>query len=164
MDLTEEQQQTVAGWVAEGMSLAQVQSNLTEQFNLTMTYQDVRFLLDDLDLTPQNTPEQKTPTPTEDTDEDSSADSTPAESTAEKQDMQAPAAQGGLTVEVDQVVRPGNVVSGNVTFSDGMKASWYIDQMGRMGLNPARESYQPSASDIQQFQQQLQTHLQKQGL
>ena len=161
MDLTKEQQQTVAGWVADGMSLAQVQSSLTEQFKLSMTYQEVRFLLDDLDLTPQNTPEKQAPAPAGDITGDSIEDSNPAGSTAEEQDLGTPAAQGGLTIEVDQVIKPGYVFSGNVTFSDGMKASWYIDQMGQMGLNPAKKGYQPSASDIQKFQQQLQTHLQK---
>jgi len=161
VDLTEEQQQAVAGWVTEGLSLAQVQSSLAEQFNISLTYQDVHFLLDDLDLTPQNTP--KEPAPVDVLTEDSLVASTPSKSTDEENDLGSPAAEAGLKVEVDQVVRPGYVISGNVTFSDGVKAQWYIDQMGRMGLNPAQEGYQPSASDIQQFQQQLQTHLQKQG-
>ena len=161
MDLTEEQQQAVAGWVTEGLSLAQVQSSLAEQFNISMTYQDVHFLLDDLDLTPQNTTEE--PASADVLTGESLAASTPSRSTDEENDLGSPAAQGGLTVEVDQVVRPGYVISGNVTFSDGVKAQWYFDQMGRLGLNPAQEGYQPSASDLQQFQQQLQTHLQKQG-
>ena len=163
MDLTEEQQKAVAGWVAEGLSLAQVQSSLAEQFNISMTYQDVHFLIDDLDLTPRNTPEKPESTPTADLTGDASASSTPTKSTNDENARGSPAAQGGLTIEVDQVVRPGYVISGNVTFSDGVKAQWYFDQMGRLGLNPAQEGYQPSATDIRQFQQQLQTHLQKQG-
>ena len=163
MDLTEEQQKTVAGWVAEGLSLAQVQSSLAEQFNISLTYQDVHFLLDDLDLTPQNTPEEPAAASADILTGDSLAASTPERSTDEENDLGGPAAKAGLKVEVDQVVKNGYVISGNVTFSDGVKAQWYIDQMGRLGLTPAQEGYQPSASDIQQFQQQLQTHLQKQG-
>lgn len=50
MTLTPEQQQAVASWVAAGDNLSAVQKKLQEQFQLSMTYRDVRFLVDDLDL------------------------------------------------------------------------------------------------------------------
>ncbi len=50
MNLTPEQKQTVATWVAAGDGLSAVQSKLREQFQLSLTYRDVRFLVDDLDL------------------------------------------------------------------------------------------------------------------
>lgn len=51
MTLTPEQKTAVAGWVAAGDNLSAVQKKLAEQFQLSLTYRDVRFLVDDLDLT-----------------------------------------------------------------------------------------------------------------
>ena len=51
MKLTPEQTATVASWVAAGDNLSTVQKKLAEQFKLTLTYMDVRFLVDDLNLT-----------------------------------------------------------------------------------------------------------------
>jgi hypothetical protein len=65
---------------------------------------------------------------------------------------------------VDQVARPGAVVSGRVTFSDGQKAEWYVDQAGQLGLAPQQQGYRPPASDVQQFQMALDAELSKMGL
>jgi hypothetical protein len=54
MTLTPEQKQTVAGWVAAGDNLSTVQKKLSEQFQLSLTYMDVRFLVDDLGLELKN--------------------------------------------------------------------------------------------------------------
>src|SRR5476649_2532733 len=61
MTLTPEQQQAVSAWVAAGDNLSAVQKKLAEQFKLSMTYRDVRFLVDDLNL------ELKDPAPKVDT-------------------------------------------------------------------------------------------------
>jgi hypothetical protein len=50
MNLTPEQKQAVASWVAAGDNLSAVQKKLSEQFQVSMTYRDVRFLVDDLNL------------------------------------------------------------------------------------------------------------------
>src|SRR4051812_17821388 len=50
MNLTAEQKQAVASWVAAGDNLSAVQKKLSEQFQLALTYRDVRFLVDDLNL------------------------------------------------------------------------------------------------------------------
>jgi hypothetical protein len=50
MNLTAEQKQAVASWVAAGDNLSAVQKKLSEQFQLSLTYRDVRFLVDDLNL------------------------------------------------------------------------------------------------------------------
>lgn len=50
MTLTPEQQQAVAGWVTAGDNLSSIQKKLSEQFQVSMTYRDVRFLVDDLNL------------------------------------------------------------------------------------------------------------------
>ena len=61
MSLSPEQKQTVASWVAAGDNLSAVQKKLAEQFKLSLTYRDVRFLVDDLNL------ELKDPAPKVDT-------------------------------------------------------------------------------------------------
>jgi hypothetical protein len=50
MTLSPEQKQAVANWIAAGDNLSAVQSKLAEQFKISLTYRDVRFLVDDLDL------------------------------------------------------------------------------------------------------------------
>jgi hypothetical protein len=51
MSLTPEQKATVSTWIAAGDNLSAVQKKLREQFKVSMTYMDVRFLVDDLNLT-----------------------------------------------------------------------------------------------------------------
>jgi hypothetical protein len=74
-----------------------------------------------------------------------------------------PAGASNVKVEVDRLVRPGAVVSGSVTFSDGTTAKWALDQLGRLMLDSSKKGYQPPASDVQAFQQELSTQLQRQG-
>jgi hypothetical protein len=50
MNLTPEQKQAVASWVAAGDNLSTIQKKLSEQFQVSMTYRDVRFMVDDLNL------------------------------------------------------------------------------------------------------------------
>jgi len=50
MTLSPEQKQAVSGWVAAGDNLSAIQKKLSEQFKVSMTYMDVRFLVDDLNL------------------------------------------------------------------------------------------------------------------
>ncbi|HVS51011.1 MAG TPA: hypothetical protein VHD62_01555 [Opitutaceae bacterium] len=50
MPLTPEQKQAVASWVAAGDGLSAVQKKLSDQFKISLTYRDVRFLVDDLNL------------------------------------------------------------------------------------------------------------------
>ncbi len=61
MSLTPEQKTAVSSWVAAGDNLSAVQKKLIEQFKVSLTYRDVRFLVDDLNL------ELKDPAPKVDT-------------------------------------------------------------------------------------------------
>ena len=54
-------------------------------------------------------------------------------------------------------------MSGHVTFSDGKKAEWMLDQTGRLGLIPEVEGYQATPGDIAEFQASLQEELKKLG-
>ena len=44
MDLNEEQKSAVKGWVEAGAELGEIQSRLKEEFDLSLTYLDTRFL------------------------------------------------------------------------------------------------------------------------
>ncbi|MCH6258530.1 hypothetical protein MLD52_18360 [Puniceicoccaceae bacterium K14] len=148
MSLSNEQKQTISQRLADGASMADIQRLVNEDFGLKMTYMEVRFLIDDLEIeVPDNKPEEPE-TPEED------AAATPAAS------ADATLVPEGVSVEVDKIKRPGAAMSGSVTFSDGITAVWYIDEMGRLGLDPSQEGYQPSEEDIQDFQLKLREALQ----
>ena len=51
MSLTPEQKAAVSSWIAAGDNLSAVQKKLRDEFQVSMTYMDVRFLVDDLNLT-----------------------------------------------------------------------------------------------------------------
>ncbi len=156
MELTAEQQQQVAAWVRGGDGPAQVQTKIEETFGVRMTFMEVRFLIDDLELdlvdaTPA-APEKK-----------NGDDDVVPFAEAEAELVDEPGGPGKVSVSVDAVMRPGAMVSGSVTFSDGETVQWQVDQLGQLGLIPSREGYQPSSEDIQEFQMQLQQALSQKG-
>ena len=155
MNLTEEQRQRVTAWVLQGAKLSEVQNRLQSEFGLKMTYMETRFLVDDLKLTPKDAEPPKAETPA--AEPKKAADQPPVEA------PKTAAHAGTVSVGVDQIARPGAVVSGKVTFSDGQKADWYLDQAGRLGVVPAQQDYKPSATDVQQFQTALQNELARMG-
>lgn len=155
MNLTEAQQKTVSEWIAAGAKLSEVQSRLATEFDVRLTYMEVRFLVDDLKLRLKDPepPKPATPPPTEAAPLATSEAATPE-----------PIQTGGqVSVTVDQIARPGTMVSGGVTFSDGMSANWYLDQTGRLGLVAKQQGYKPSPTDIQQFQIALEREMAKLG-
>ena len=150
--LTPAQTAQVASWVAAGATLSQVQTRLAAELGVTMTFMDVRFLVDDLNLTLIEKEEPKKP--------EEPAD---ADATVPAADPAAPAAGGAVTVEVDTIAQPHAMVSGNVTFSDGQKADWYIDHQGRPGLTARLPGYRPTQEDIVEFQTKLDGALRQAG-
>ena len=179
MTLTPEQKQAIATWIAAGDNLSIVQKKLSDQFKVSMTYMDVRFLVDDLGLELKNAAPKadasdvtkapaastgmprSTPATNGSGDDDLPADDLADGETADP--SAAPAGAGGVTLELDRIMRPGMAVSGTVTFSDGVSGKWALDQQGRLMLDTAQKGYQPSAPDVQAFQRELQTQLQRQG-
>ena len=168
MNLDEAQRKKVAEWIAQGLKLSDIQTRLASELGVTMTYMDVRLLVDDLKLTPKDA---ERPKPTQSaltaTAAPSPAGSTagggPAEA-AGKPTAPSAAGAGGVSVSVDALAIPGAMVSGKVTFSDGVKAAWHLDQAGRLGLAPKQPGYRPSAADLQQFQMALEVELSKMGM
>jgi hypothetical protein len=152
MNLDENQRQRVTAWILQGAKLSEIQSRLAEEFGLRLTYMEVRFLVDDLKLTPKDPEPPKT------------VESPPAAApkTVTPSAEPTPAA-GRVSVVVDQLTRPGAIVSGKVTFSDGQTAEWYLDQTGRLGVVPKQQGYKPSAADVQQFQMALEKEISRLG-
>jgi transposase len=65
MHLTDEQKQKVAAWIADGAKLSDIQNRIAEEFDIRLTYMDVRFLADDLKVMPKDAPEPPKPAPAE---------------------------------------------------------------------------------------------------
>jgi hypothetical protein len=158
--LTKEQEQAVARWAEEGATLNDIQARLKSEFDVTVTYLDARLLVMGLGVSLK---EKKKDSPPEEKPE-----ATPAPQAVPPKDenalLPASGAPGGkVSVVVDQLAVPGTMVSGKATFSDGTTASWYLDQMGRLGLKASTPGYQPPAADIPVFQQELDLALQRAG-
>jgi hypothetical protein len=166
MNLDEVQKTKVAAWVAEGLKLSEIQNRIMSELGVRMTYMDVRFLVDDLKLTPKDVERSKpvagtltgaaTPPP-------AGAPALNPSAGVGPKSAETPVGVGTVSVSVDQIARPGSVVSGKVTFSDGNKAEWHFDQAGRLGLLTERQGYRPPAADLQQFQAALEAELSKMG-
>lgn len=161
MNLNDAQRQTVAAWVADGLKLSEIQNRLASELDVRLTYMEARLLVDDLKLTlkdpeppkpvaPAPAPPLPVPAPAP------AAPGVPASTTP-------PLAGGNVAVTVDQITRPGAMVSGKVTFSDGAVAEWYLDQTGRLGVVPQQPGYKPSPEDVQQFQLALEREMAKLG-
>lgn len=165
MKLTSEQKEAVAAWVAAGSTLNEIQDRLKSEFGVVLTFMDTRFLLSDLGLTlkpPAGEAEEPAAAA-----EDEFAEVLPeteGEDQAPPPDVEAgqpapPAGPARVVVTVDAVTLPGTMVSGKVTFSDGVKGGWYLDQMGQLGLTGIDRGYQPPEADVVAFQRELQRAL-----
>jgi hypothetical protein len=160
MNLTEEQRQLVTAWILAGAKLAEIQSRLASECGVKLTYMEARFLVDDLKLVPKDSEPPKVVEPP--AAKSLETKPVPAEELAGGE-IPAPVGGGKVSVTVDQITRPGAVISGKVNFSDGQIADWYLDQTGRLGVVPKQTGYKPSAADVQEFQLALQREVAKLG-
>lgn len=161
MQLNDEQKQKVKRWVTEGCGLSEIQKRLRDEYSLALTYMDVRFLVIDLGI---ELKEAVKPTATKNMDL-SKAEGVQAAPLGESEELTEDASPaGGVSVEIDRVMKPGALASGTVRFSDGVSAAWSLDQMGRLGLNMTRPDYRPSPEDIKAFQQELTRLIQSRGM
>lgn len=159
MQLTDEQKQKVAQWIADGLKLSDIQIRLADEFEVRLTYMDTRLLVDDLKLMPKDPPAPPQPKPEEAV---AAQASEAAEASPLSPDAVTPPV-GGVSLSVDTLARPGTIVSGSVTFTDGKKAAWYLDQTGRLGVLPEVQGYRPPAGDVEEFQALLDRELAKMG-
>lgn len=167
MNLDDAQRQKVTEWIAQGLKLSDIQTRLASELGIRMTYMEARLLVDDLKLTPKDAEPRRT------TESVLTSGVVPPSAGARAPASQAGAAAptpapigggaGRVSISVDQLTRPGAVVSGKVTFSDGNTAAWQIDQTGQLGLIPSKAGYRPPASDMQSFQMALEDELSKLG-
>lgn len=140
-NLTPEQINSLKQRAAEGATMSDLQRHLKEDFGISITYMDTRFLILDLgiELIEESKTEEK------------------------KEEKPAPVPTGEVTVTMDTLTLPGALVSGKVNFSDGETAIWMLDQNGRPGLDPDTPGYRPSQEDVMEFQVQLRALIQKSG-
>ena len=128
-------------------SVGELQTQINETFGTRLTYLETRFLMDDFALELAE-PKSSVPEPKPQTSND------PLEG-----DVVDEGNSGSVKVSVDPVTRPGKVVNGTVTFSDGKTANWGLDALGRLSLSPTQIGYRPSQEDMIQFQEALQEQL-----
>lgn len=135
----------MASRIAEGISLSDIQNEVNEKFQLSMTYMDIRILAAGLDIDWQAKAAAKAEEEKKE-EENAPEEAAPAEAPAET--------DGKTVVEISKLMRPGTALSGSVKFASGSTADWYIDQTGRLGLENLVGN-QPTQEDIQQFQVEL---------
>ena len=159
MDFDDPQKATISQWVSDGLKLSDIQTKIQEVFDVSLTYMDARFLIDDLELELKDQPK-----PVDNDLRNAPPPPPPPATEGPEGEMDDPVAESSnVSVALDRLYQPGAVVSGQVTFSDGEQADWALDQTGRLSLKAGTEGYQHVESDIQEFQQQLSALLQKQG-
>lgn len=151
MKFTDEQTSAVVDWLGQGRSLSDIQQALKVDYNLTLTYMELRFMVDDLEI-PLNG------------DEAQASDATSEEASETVLEPEPVLEQSGVQIDVDALVLPGALVSGSVTFSDGESLKWQLAATGQLGLIPGdNPDYRPSPEDIQSFQDQLEDVLRSKG-
>jgi hypothetical protein len=167
MNLDEAQRQKVVEWIGQGLKLADIQNKLISEFHVTMTYMEVRMLVDDLKLIPKDPepvkPSETVLSPSAGVPAAGARSPVAGPGAAMPKPAQPAGAPGNVNLTVDQITRPGAVVSGKVTFSDGVTAAWQLDQTGQLGLVAPQPGYRPPAADVQPFQMALEAELSKLG-
>jgi hypothetical protein len=147
MNLAEDQLKSVAAWFAGGASLDEIQKRLVAEYGVHVTYFELRMIVAELPQPEEGEAEATGETPV-----------VPEEPSGE------PGAVD-VTVECDVIMIPGTMASGDVTFSDGVKGKWYLDQMGRLGLGgDLPQGYRPSPEDDALFHARLMEALRAKGL
>ena len=141
----EERKPIVAQLLKEGRSLSEIQDFLRKEKGYSITYMELRLLLSE--MPDAKLPEKETP----------KAPSLPPEP---KPAETGTAAGGKLSISVDQIPAPGAMLSGYARFASGAKAHWFLDEMGRLGLEPELGSGKPTQKDMQEFAAELKRLLQ----
>lgn len=157
--LSEDQVLLIGQWAANGAQLADIQKRLEDEMEFRLSYMDTRFLILDLGVEIRNLAQEEAEAEQSEQEEavDSESDVKNAnELTEEDIEVLPPSDGGNVKVSVDDIARPGLMASGRVTFAGGQGGTWYVDEMGRLGIDPEVEGYQPSEADVMAFQRELQ--------
>ncbi len=159
-NLTEDQKEQVRKWLEQGLQLAEIQSRLESEFGIRTTYMEVKLLVSDLQVLP------KDPEPLDRQNNKKASQAAAGKDAQEGKNAageQGKSGRGRVSVSMDEITKPGAVVSGSVTFSDGKRASWYVDEYGRLGIATAERGYRPTEADMREFQAALEQELARQG-
>jgi len=168
--LTAQQKQAISEWVEAGATLNDIQTRLKTDFELSMTYMEVRMLAMEIEVRPKDKNEKSKTV--EELVMGEVADLVEAEVDDGLGDACGSTTEHSVNVEravpfemaADDLIVPGALVSGVVTFSDGMQANWSLDQTGRLSLQTVEPRYRPPQADVPSFQQGLEKILVKMGL
>ena len=146
-----------------GESLSDIQKLVNEKFSLRLTYMEIRILASELEsvdwkaLDPRaqaeaakRAKEEAEKKAAETADAGSPADG----SMPEAETPQDTSTAGKTVVELSKLARPGMMLSGTVKFASGSTAEWYVDQLGRLGLENLKGE-KPTPEDIEAFQIEL---------
>ena len=162
--LSDDQMAQIRQWAADGAQLADIQKRLEKEMEIRLNYMDTRFLVLDLAIEIRNLAEEEAEALREEQEAAEDKHSSPVEEkdALTEDDIEvlppagAPEAGDKVTVSVDEIARPGVMASGRVTFADGQGGMWYIDEMGRLGMDLDTEGYRPAEADVMAFQRELQ--------
>jgi hypothetical protein len=138
----DERKQVVKELLGQGQTLSQIQDHLRKEKNDSITYMELRLLLSE--MPDAKLPEKERP----------KAPVLPPEKTEAK-------VAGKLSISVDQTPAPGAMLSGYARFSSGAKAHWFLDEAGRLGLEPELGSGKATQADMQEFSTELRRMLQQ---
>lgn len=163
-NLSPEQLDAVSQWAEQGATLNDIQQRLKTDFGMTLTYMEARLLMIDVGVRLKDKPREPdpvaaAPAPAPSQDVEPAAEDEPADYNTDPAAM----GTGKVTVTVDEICIPGALVSGKATFSDGKTLSWYVDQMGRLGMKAPEPGYKPPPADVAAFQNELDRVLMQQG-
>lgn len=150
--LTDAQISQIRAWVDEGDGFSEIQKKLSDEFDLRVTYLETRFLLEDLKIELKPIPVPEPEKVEEEIGGEVEAEEAPAEDDG-----------GSVKLTVDALLRPGAIISGKVDFGGGKIASWWLDQMGRLGMDMADPDFRPSEEQVVAFQTELRKVLQAGG-
>ena len=137
----EERKPIVAQLLKEGRSLSEIQDYLRKERGDSITYMELRLLLSEM-------PDAKLP------------EKEPPKPVVLPPEPKPAAAAGKLSISVDQTPAPGTMLSGYARFNSGAKAHWFLDEMGRLAVEPELGSEKPTQKDMQEFSTELRRLLQ----
>jgi hypothetical protein len=153
----EERKQVVGELLTQGHTLSQIQDYFHKEKNDPITYMDLRLLLSE--MPDAKLPEKELPK----TVLPSAAPVAAAPGAKVPGAEKEPPTSGKLSISVDQVPAPGAMLSGYARFPSGAKAHWFLDEMGRLGVDPELGSGKPTPQDMQEFSTELRRMLQQTG-
>jgi hypothetical protein len=163
--LSDNQISQIQSWADEGDLLSDIQLKLNDTLEIKATYLETRFLLEDLKIELQPTPEPKKEEEEAAPEEvDPEAAPEGEEAPVENELPAPPTGDESATVTIDKVLRPQALISGRVVFDGGESAAWWLDQMGQLGFEPDTAGFKPSEGQAMAFQKELQVAVQESGI